>query len=439
MRDLQISLKGVRCFAEPGYVRIAPLTLLVGENSTGKSSFLALTRTAWELAQGRTTPNFNHDPFLLGAYDQIAHYRGGKSGRAKHFSIKLQANINLRGGPHREPHGETQVNYEFVFGERQSQPYLEKYSVSSGDIVTHLDLSDPSSPKLTINTPSATKNVEIPFPEWRILQNERFYVSIHELVRRAIWANEEKNPEFRQLDEFFHSIFSAFRGDVFASAPVRTKPARTYDPVDDTPTSEGGHVPMALLKIFLNDKPKWSKLKVALEKFGKASGLFEELSIKSLGHASGADPFQVMVKISGPKSNLVDVGYGISQVLPILVDLMSGKQKKLYLLQQPEVHLHPRAQAELGSFMASFVKSTRSMVVAETHSDYIIDRLRMDIRDKNGIGPDDVSILYFERSNLDVKIHSLHFDKLGNLHGAPESYRSFFMREENRMLGIDDT
>jgi hypothetical protein len=457
MRDFRLSLNGVRCFAETGFVRIAPLTLLVGENSTGKSSFLAFLRTAWELAQGKTVPNFNRDPFFLGAFDQIAHHRGGKAGRKKHFSIVLQKEVRLRSNDAKSD--VIPVEFSFEFGEQASQPFLQRYTVSSGDEGLSLDLTARETPRLTLKTAGETFSADGTHPAWGDSLAGRLDLPLREVVRRAMWIIEEKldpgmplaRPK-RSRDkvpvdgrlkvlEFMEQLFRVssfeFDGDVFASAPVRTKPARTYDPVDDTPTSEGGHVPMALLKIFLNDKPQWERLKETLEKFGKASGLFEELSIKSLGrHASGADPFQIMVKVSGPKSNLIDVGYGVSQVLPILFDLMGGKRRRIYLLQQPEVHLHPRAQAELGSFLGSFVKARGGWVVAETHSDYIIDRLRMDIRDKKGIGPDDVSILYFERTNLDVKIHSLSFDKHGNLHGAPESYRSFFLREEERMLGI---
>src|SRR5881396_1662040 len=75
--------------------------------------------------------------------------------------------------------------------------------------------------------------------------------------------------------------------------------------------------------------------------------------------------------------NLVDVGYGVSQALPILVDtLQRPAADEVFLLQQPEVHLHPRAQAELGSFFVSQAGKKRRFVI-ETHSDYLVDRVRM--------------------------------------------------------------
>ena len=73
----------------------------------------------------------------------------------------------------------------------------------------------------------------------------------------------------------------------------------------------------------------------------------------------------------------------------------------------------------------------------ETHSDYIIDRVRMDVRDgTTGLKPEDVSILYFEPGDVAVKIHSIRMDKMGNVLDAPPSYGKFFMDEINRSIGL---
>ena len=152
----------------------------------------------------------------------------------------------------------------------------------------------------------------------------------------------------------------------YASAPVRSKPRRTYDPSRPTPDPEGDYVPMYLAEVFLQDKLEWKGLKNALEAFGRQSGLFDEISVKSFG-TKGSEPFQVQVRkfsekakgAKGPQRNLIDVGYGVSQVLPVIIELvrhdpLSGlfgyhTRPSVFLLQQPEVHLHPSAQAALGA------------------------------------------------------------------------------------------
>jgi len=197
---------------------------------------------------------------------------------------------------------------------------------------------------------------------------------------------------------------------------------------------------MYLANIFFHDPDEWSALKVQLEAFGRKSGLFDEIAIRSFGKKD-SEPFQVQVRkyaraLKGPMRNLIDVGYGVSQIIPVLTELLREDCSPILLLQQPEVHLHPSAQAALGSLFCNLAGPKRQLVV-ETHSDHLLDRVRMEIRDGTGtLGPDDVSVLFFERGELDVQIHSLRIDKDGNVLGAPDTYRSFFLEETTRSLGL---
>src|SRR6266581_331960 len=83
----RLFFENVRCFFTPQSAPLCPMTLLVGENNSGKSTFLALVRLAWDLCQGVPPLDFNEEPFLLGAYDQIASFRRGRGGRAQQFCI----------------------------------------------------------------------------------------------------------------------------------------------------------------------------------------------------------------------------------------------------------------------------------------------------------------------------------------------------------------
>ena len=91
-----------------------------------------------------------------------------------------------------------------------------------------------------------------------------------------------------------------------------------------------------------------------------------------------SDPFQLHVKVrSGHQRNIMDVGYGVSQSLPIIVDVLAAEEQIgerngnycTFLMQQPEVHLHPRAQAELASFFADSYSKRNNRFMIETHSE----------------------------------------------------------------------
>ena len=80
----QITIKNFRCFRDKQTARLAPLTLLVGENSTGKTSFMALIRALWDVAYRQKDPDFKKEPYDLGSFDEIAHHRG-RGSRADTF------------------------------------------------------------------------------------------------------------------------------------------------------------------------------------------------------------------------------------------------------------------------------------------------------------------------------------------------------------------
>lgn len=171
----------------------------------------------------------------------------------------------------------------------------------------------------------------------------------------------------------------------------------------------------------------------ALTEFGTASGLFVDVEVRRLRKED--DPFQIVVKVQGQRRNLIDVGYGVSQILPVLVEVLAAPPGSIFLIQQPEVHLHPRAQAALATLFARIVRERGCQLVVETHSDHFIDRVRMDVRDGVGLRPDQVSLLYFEPGAVGATIHPLTLDDRGNITNTPIGYRRFFMEEERRFFG----
>ena len=89
----EITLENFRCFREKQIARLAPLTLLVGENSTGKTSFMAMIRALWDVAYRHRIPDFKEEPYDLGSFDEIAHHRGAKGGRAEEIGAGFKTTL----------------------------------------------------------------------------------------------------------------------------------------------------------------------------------------------------------------------------------------------------------------------------------------------------------------------------------------------------------
>ncbi|MGA3024299.1 MAG: DUF3696 domain-containing protein [Bryobacteraceae bacterium] len=399
--------------------------MLVGENSSGKTTFLALCQIASSICDGYAQEfPFNEPPFLLGAFDQIASYRGGRAGRAKSFSIALSAVNSAWSGS---------IHAEFV--SRNGQPSLRVWRMAVGGSSLEV-MSNGSQGGPSFFVESVRGRREVPHHLTPLIPWQLFSAPL------KLWTAE---PELNFLETLFSEsdwdslittpgvLRHEFGRRTYALAPIRTSPQRTYDPVSAEPKPEGSHVPMLLALLSHSAaKGQWATLRAALEEFGSKSGLFDEIEVVRKGKKE-SDPFQIGVKSGGPTFNLVDVGYGVSQALPILVDALQRRaENEVFLLQQPEVHLHPRAQAEVGSFFARQAGPKRRFVI-ETHSDYLIDRVRMEVR-RGTLRPEDVSLLYFERTKHGATIHNLDLDKDGGITNPPAGYRQFFLNEERDLL-----
>ena len=120
-----ITLQNYRCFgSEEQTARLAPLTLLVGPNSTGKTSFLALIRALWDVAFREVVPNFREEPYDLGSFGDIVHDSGGKEAKAESFA----ASFGLQSGHDTL----SSVSLRVDFADREGWPVPTKRSVTRG-------------------------------------------------------------------------------------------------------------------------------------------------------------------------------------------------------------------------------------------------------------------------------------------------------------------
>ena len=424
----RIVLENLRSFEGKHTVALKPLNLLVGENSSGKSTFLAAASSLLTSSLIPTPKGLNTPPYELGSFNAIATYRGGKAGRKKFFGFGVS--IGDDNGPCQGFH----VQYHSIHGRAVIKHY--ELTATAGKILIDFTpsgfsgrLSDiPSLPDLVVEF-NATLEVED--------------LELSNLTSSIVQAMTEKQPEalskidISTLFGLLIKMHGQFQELGCSIAPIRSKPQRNYDSTIDQYETEGKHVPYLVAKLLLdNAQSAPSKhLREALKEFGAESGLYSDLRAARSG-SKDTGPFQIQVTLEGPPRNLTDVGYGVSQSLPIIAQLANLKAEKYIFIQQPEVHLHPKAQSALGSFFAALAAKKDRYYLVETHSDYLIDRVRQEVA--AGVIPStDVQILYFEVVKQKTQIFNISLDKLGNLTEAPPNYRSFFLQERKRLLNRD--
>ena len=431
---MELILENVRCFSGRHIIPIKPLTVLVGENSSGKSTFLAALSVVCDSSGYPIHPRFNEAPYNLGNFETIATHKARRSGHVADFSLGYtQVSV--------EDNSITELLATYKNDRGQVELWKLKGRGAIGEVFLLLDESGKKY-NVRLKLPSeedqvAHFSIDIKFDDAAIIEVPRFM--------KNLGTYGLKDPKERSLQDvisndtmplmvFLMLATFAPKAKALSIAPIRTKPKRTYDQFTETFNPEGDHIPFVLARI-LGEAPaskQEESLISALTRFGAESGLFKNVAVRRLGDKPG-DPFQLMVTVAGKPANLLDVGYGVSQALPVVVQSILAAKERLLLLQQPEVHLHPKAQAALGSFFVDMVVDGEKHLVVETHSDYIVDRVRQEVA-AGKIPPDSVQLLFFEKQGMETTIHPITIDELGNVENAPPSYREFFLKEEMNIL-----
>ena len=441
-------LRDVRCFDGRHTFEIRPLTFLVGENSTGKSTVLGSLHALGNCLEYRYTDiDFNSEPYQMGAFADIA-----RRSRPRKQEFQLGLEIAADGG------STLRLFVTLAEKEKGSEPLFRSahWIFEDGEIFLSAPDDDQDERVRGFHvTQSSPDHFHIQLHNaglWRFVFFDLPYLGAYlEKTEPPDASPPDSSTVVKNLQAFVDRQFIDGRGNrgsyrlgplfgldsssIRSIAPVRSKPKRTYDPLKETETPDGSEIPVALMNLSISRKEEWTELRTHLLDFGRASGLFSDIAIRRLGGSRG-DPFQLQIKVSGPRANLMDVGYGVSQVLPILVRILTGRHAT-FLLQQPEVHLHPKGQAELSSLLVDVHRSHENSFVIETHSDHMIDRARIEIR-RGRIKPEDVSLIYLEPVGNHVRTHNIAFDQHANMVDVPQHYRDFFLHEADRLLGLVD-
>lgn len=153
-------------------------------------------------------------------------------------------------------------------------------------------------------------------------------------------------------------------------------------------------------------------------------------NVKASRLDGGRYELQVVSKENGIESSISDVGFGISQFLPIVVADYQLPRDSTLLIAQPEIHLHPSVQANFGNYLLKQVNAEgfNKKYIIETHSEYLLNRLRLLIVEKK-LKESQVSLLYVQNNGHSSKIHKLELLQNGQIKNAPEEFFQTYMMD----------
>jgi AAA15 family ATPase/GTPase len=434
---------------EETFLSLKDVNFFVGENSTGKTSVLKAISTIFNhkfwfvndlnSIEGIDFGYFNEiaNGTTVGAFFEIGIFQAIESDVSKFHSVKFKF-INRNGLPYLKEICIIQDGYNVQAEiEKDHIKYRYKKTTVATENVDKSPLSDFKS-WVRNNGLESIKPEVFEFGLESEDENQSLYLYLQEIITSEIKAKDSSNSSksSRRIK------IPHFVNDLFWLAPIRIKSKRTYDNYKYSFSSDGTHTPY-LLKQLLNDNndKKRKHNESVLKRFGSDSGMFDQISINQLGGKNETSPFELHIKLGGRAVNITNVGYGVSQIIPILAEIMSRPDESWFVIQQPEIHLHPRAQAAFGDLIFKSAIVENKKFIIETHSDYTIDRFRIKL---NKLLKEDSSseiesqVVYFERNsngqNTLCEIPILNDGTYSE--DQPDGFRDFFIREQLDLIQL---
>jgi hypothetical protein len=220
-----------------------------------------------------------------------------------------------------------------------------------------------------------------------------------------------KEFHMRQISNYLEEFFDQY---ILYLGPLREYPKRYYISSGEKPSDVGLRGERTVDFLYLERSKILARINYWLRKFQIAR------KIGVVKVAEGVWKVELINPETGISDNLKDVGFGVSQILPIVTEGMMAEPLTTIIIEQPEIHLHPRAQAELADLFIELAKAGKFSVI-ETHSEHMV--LRFARRIAEGLlDKEDIMIYEFKLLKDGTRIREISFDDYGNLKEWPAEF-----------------
>ena len=221
---------------------------------------------------------------------------------------------------------------------------------------------------------------------------------------------------FSHLEESLTALFS----QVHYLGPLRAYPLLRYAWEGKHTKSVGQHGEN-MVSALMAARIQRYEIDEQIAKRLRLLGLIESYRLVPVSDTEKDYEFLVTMQKGSPEVRLADVGFGVSQVLPVLILCYYAQEGSILILEQPEAHLHPKAQSELGDVLIDVVKNRNIQIILESHSEHLLHRLTRRIAEEK-IAKDEMALYSCQINEGVSEIEPLEMDEYGNISNWPQNF-----------------
>ena len=444
----EMRVRNFKSWSDSGPIRLAPVTGFFGTNSSGKTSLLQallLLKQTAESVDRRQVLNLGDD--------------------RSHMQLGVMTDIIYN---HDE---DSLLNFEFSWHDRElakalSRDLPETESRSDGfSFSTEIGLDRKNGPYVEQFSYTAAK---MSARYLRTTTNQKYNLLVcmngnEEYLQRHPGRPLSGFPPPVRYYGFPDTVFARFQNSDFLSyfpealeylldglyylGPLRQRPQRLYEWQGSVPSGVGISGRRAIEALLASQHlPKIARrpdrkgrvvrnytIRSVVQHWLRELQLAESFNIEPMVPDVGR--YRVMIKPASHAAEVLlpDVGFGISQVLPVLVLLACVPEDSIVVLEQPELHLHPSVQSGLADIILETARVRRAQIIVESHSEHLLMRIQRRIAEEE-YAKDNVALYFCSNTDGRSRIERLQLDKYGRIANWPREFFGDRMAETGAMV-----
>lgn len=433
----RLKLRNFKSWSDTGDLKLRPITGLFGANSSGKTSLLQaillLKQTSESSDRGLVFHFGDHTMLVdLGDFRSVVHGHDtdAEMGVSLDWEIEKPFKVIDTKSSNREILSDHKLGLSVVTtqrsGVRTPRPIVREMFYRVGEAKFGMRRKEEK------GKGKGKYELYSDGTEFRFIRSTGRAWSLSEPVKSYGFPDQVR--AYFQNAGFLADLELAFEEcleGVFYLGPLRAYPARQYTWAGAQPTDMGEAGEFAI-DALLAARERGEKIsrgkgrpKLTLEQYVahwlKNLSLIHEFRVESVGE--GSQIFQVKVRKT-PRSEevlITDVGFGVSQILPVLVLCFYVPEGSTIILEQPEIHLHPAVQSGLADVLIDAWQKRKVQILLESHSEHLLRRLQRRIAEKT-VSKDDIGLFFCGTDARGSRITKLTLDLFGNITNWPKDF-----------------